>query len=50
MFYRSINYTSRVVRMMIVGAFRVVRMMLVGDATTWTIILMTSVAIYDRNM
>jgi hypothetical protein len=37
MFARSINDTSRVVRMMIVG-----------DATTWSVIIESS--FYDRNM
>jgi uncharacterized protein (DUF983 family) len=48
----SINDTSRVFRMMIVGASRVVKTMIVGDATTWSIILTTlvNVIIYDCNV
>jgi hypothetical protein len=41
MFSRSINDTSRVVRMAVIGVSRVIRMMNVDDATTWSIILMT---------
>jgi hypothetical protein len=38
LFSRSINDTPRVIRMMVLG-----------DATTWSVILMTRVVIYDRN-
>ncbi len=36
--------------MTILGTYRVIRMKIVGDAITWSIILMTKVLIYDRNM
>ncbi len=35
MFSRSINDTSRVVRMTMLGAFRVIRMMIVGVTYKW---------------
>jgi hypothetical protein len=41
MLSRSINDTSRVVRMVVVEATTVIRMTIVGDATTWIVILTT---------
>jgi hypothetical protein len=41
MAYKSINDTSTVIRMTIVGDSRDIRMMIIGDATTWSVILMT---------